>query len=166
MALVLVATLAAAAQTVPRALVLGPDGYCEVARASFERTSKWARDLAATLEGLDTEGPEATASRLTAIRAGLEQEGVVLRAHTPPEGAEDIRARGVATVDILVEIANPGVVDIEEEAREELAALIRDQFIAARGEARAAAASLRQQERHCPSRRAPSGVWQLLRRGG
>ncbi len=164
MALLLLATLAAAAQTLPRGLLEGREGYCEVVRGSFERTSKLARDLTTTLESLDAEGPEVTAARLAAIREGLEQEARLLASYPPPPGAEAVQVHGTATVRLLIDVANPAVVRTEEDRREEVAAFIREQFLAARTEARAAAAALRQQEPHCPSRRAQTGIWQLLRR--
>ena len=159
--LLLGVTLAAAAQTLPGRLLEGSELYCEVARGSFERTGKWARELASTLEALDAEGPDVTATRLLAIRQGLEQEVVVLDTHPPPHGAEEVYARGTATVSLLIDVADPTVVRLGEDAREQAAVFIRDQFVAARGEARAAAAALRQHEPNCPTRRS-NGVLQLL----
>jgi hypothetical protein len=161
MTLLLGATLAATAQTGPVRLLEGPETYCEMARASFERTGKWARDLASTLEALDAEGPDSTATRLLAIRQGLEQEFRVLDGHPPPSGAEEVHTRGTATVSLLIDVADPQVVWSSDEGREGLAAFIRDQFVAARGEARAAAAALRHHDPSCPTRR-PNGVLQLL----
>ena len=161
-AVLLGGTLVAAAQTLPGRMADAPEPYCETARGAFERTSKWARELAGTLESLDADGPDATATRLLTIRQGLANEATVLTSHSPPAGAEDVREHGTATVELLLGVADPSVVHTDDEARDQTATFIRDQFVAARTEARAAAAALRQHEPNCPGRRPNSGVWQLL----
>jgi hypothetical protein len=162
LALLFGATLVAAAQTLPGRTGDAPELYCETARGAFERTSKWARELAGALEALDADGPDLTSARLLTIRQGLESEVNVLSTHAPPAGAEDVRDHGTATVELLLGMADPSLVYSEEDGREQVAAFVRDQFVAARTEARAAAAALRQHEPNCPSRRANTGVWQLL----
>jgi hypothetical protein len=161
LALLFGATLVAAAQTLPPRLLDAPELYCETARASFERTSKWARDLATALDSLDVEGLEATVVRLAAIRDGLTEEASMLQTHAPPPGAEPVRTHGTAAIGVLLEITDPRVVEFGEEEREQVGAYIKEQFVAARGEARLAATALRQHEPNCPVRRA-NGVLQLL----
>ena len=152
-----------AAQTLPLRAGDGPDSYCERARASFERTGKLARELVGVLEGLDSEGPQATGERLAAIRHSFEQEAMILEGAPAPPGAEQVQTRGTATVALLMELADPHLTEVQEAARADLAQYLRDQLLAARNEARAAAAALRQTESTCPTRRA-GGVLHLLGR--
>ena len=76
---VLGAGLVAGAQTLP--LHLGgesADDACERVRASFERTNRLARELAAVLDGLGSEGTGVVAGRLAGVRDGLQQEASLL----------------------------------------------------------------------------------------
>jgi hypothetical protein len=156
--------VAGAAQTLPLRAGDGPDSYCERARASFERTGKLARELVGVLEGLDAEGPQATAARLADIRHSFEQEVAVLQGAPAPAGAEEVQTRGAATLVLLMELANPHLIEMDEDARADLAQYLRDQLLAARNEARAAAAALRQQDGGCTTRRAGGGLQLLGRR--
>jgi hypothetical protein len=162
-ALLLAASAAAAVQTLPLRAGDGPETFCERARESFERTGKLARDLVSTLEGLDAEGPYATALRLAAIRHSFEQEVLVLQSAPAPLGAEEVQARGAATIGLLLELTDPRLIDPDEESRADLAQYVRDQLLAARNEARAAAAALRQPDSGCMTRRT-SGFMRLLGR--
>jgi hypothetical protein len=135
-------------------------------RGSFERTSLLARDLAAILEAFDTEGPAATAERLDAVRLGLEHEASTLRNRPPPTGAEEIPARGLAAVGLLLTVADPHLTDTAGPDRGSLVSYVRDQFTAARTEARAAMAALRQMDSGCPNRRSASGAMRLMSRRG
>ncbi len=162
LALVLGATLVAVAYGLLGRVPDGREAYCEVARASFERTSKWARELAGTLEALNSDGPDLTATRLVAIHQGLAQEASLLSSHAPPAGAEEVRDHGTATLSLLMRVADPALVRTDDEAREQVAEFVREQFLSARGEARAAAAALRQHEPNCPTRRSNGGILQLL----
>jgi len=150
-------------QTLPLRAGDGPETFCERARGSFERTGKLARELVTVLEGLDAEGPQATATRLTAIRRGFEDEALVLQSGAIPGGAEEIQARGTATLALLLELADPHLIDLDEGGRADLAQYLREQLVAARSEARAAAAALRQPEGGCAAHRA-SGLMHLLGR--
>jgi hypothetical protein len=163
-ALLLGVCVLGAAQTLPLRAGDGADSYCERARASFERTGKLARELVGVLEGLDAEGPQATAERLAAIRHSFEQEVAILQGMPAPAGAEEVQTRGAATLGLLMELADPRLIEAEEDARADLAQYLRDQLLAARNEARAAAAALRQPESGCTTRRAGSGVQLLGRR--
>jgi hypothetical protein len=156
--------VASAAETLPLRAGEGADSYCERARASFERTGKLARELVGTLEGLDAEGPRATAERLAAIRYSFEQEVATLQATEMPVGAEDVQTHGAATLALLIDLTSPHLVEVEEDGRAELAQYLRDQLLTARNEARAAAAALRQPESGCASRRAGGGLQLLGRR--
>jgi hypothetical protein len=162
-ALLLAAGVVAAAQTLPLRAGDGAESYCDRARASFERTGKLARELVAVLEGLDVEGPEATAERLTAIRHSFEQEALVLQSRPAPSGAEEVQARGAATLGLLMALADPQLIDADADNRADLAQYLSEQLLAARNEARAAAAALRQPDGPCISRRA-GGAFQLLDR--
>jgi hypothetical protein len=142
----------------------GGEDYCEQVRATFERTGRLARELATALESLDAEGVPATAAHLTSIRQGLEQEAALLTTWLPPPGAEEVRARGAATIALLLELADPELAHAAQGDREELAGYIRDQFLAARAEARAARAALRQGEPACASARPGQGSMRLLGR--
>jgi hypothetical protein len=145
--------------------VLFGDGedYCERVRGSFERTTKWARELAAALEALDVDGMPATVARLDAVRHGLEQEIHVLQSSIAPLGAEAVQFHGDATLRVLLSVADPALVDRPDDERAEVAQFLRDQFLAARAEARAAAAALRQVEPNCGAR-GPQGALRLLGR--
>ncbi|HLH26529.1 MAG TPA: hypothetical protein VK066_28745 [Chloroflexota bacterium] len=140
-----------------------PETFCERARGSFERTGKLARELVAALEGLDAEGPAATAERLTEIRQGFAQEAQLLKSGPVPPGAEEVQARGAATLELLMQIADPRLVDADEDDRADLAQHLRDQLLAARNEARAAAAAMRQPDGGCAAPRA-GGLMHLLGR--
>jgi hypothetical protein len=161
--LLLGTSIVGAAQTLPLRTGEGPEGFCERARGSFERTGKLARELVTALEALDAEGPQTTAEHLAAIRHSLEQEAVVLHAGAVPVGAEEVEARGAATLGLLMDVADPHLVDADEDGRADLAQYLRDQLQAARNEARAAAAALRQPDGGCAMRRA-SGFMHLLGR--
>jgi hypothetical protein len=162
-ALLLVACSVALVQTLPLRAGDGPETYCERARGSFERTGKLARELVTVLEGLDAEGPQATANRLAAIRRSFEDEAMLLQSGAVPTGAEEIQARGTATLGLLLELADPHLIELDEDGRADLAQYLRDQLVAARGEARAAAAALKQPEGGCAAHRA-SGLMHLLGR--
>ena len=162
-ALLLAASAAGAAQTLPLRAGDGPETFCERARGSFERTGKLARELVGVLEGLDAEGPQATAQRLAAIRHSFEQEALVLQRAPVPSGAEEVQARGATTLEILMELADPHLIDLDEDGRADVAQYLRDQLLAARNEARAAAAALRQPDGGCTTHRA-SGLMHLLGR--
>lgn len=154
--------LYAAAQALPLRAGDG-DSFCDRARGSFERTGKLARELMATLENLDAEGTPATAGRLAAIRHSFEQEAVVLQGVAPPSGAAEVQTRGMATLGVLMDLTEPWLLDAEGEGRADVAEFVRDGFLAARNEARAAAAALRQSEAGCGPRRG-AGTLQLLGR--
>ena len=167
----MVATLAVGAGLVlavapPMVRMLGDVGedYCELTRASFERTGKLARELATALENLDAEGTAPTASRLTDIGQALQQESTRLGSISHPPGAENVLVHGAATVSLLLALTDPHLAEVAQVDREEAAAHIRDHFLAARSEARAAAAALRQAEAGCSSRKAAQGSFQLLGR--
>jgi hypothetical protein len=162
-ALLLATGAIGAVQTLPLRAGDGPETFCERARGSFERTGKLARELVSTLEGLDAEGPQATADRLAAIRRNFEQEVVILQSAAVPSGAEEVQARGAATLGLLMELADPRLIYLDEDSRADLAQHLRDQLVAARNEARAAAAALRQPEGACMTHRA-SGLMHLLGR--
>ncbi|HZU04760.1 MAG TPA: hypothetical protein VFB73_02205 [Chloroflexota bacterium] len=163
-ALLLSVGLALAAQGVASRLPDALERYCEEARASFERSNQLARDLAATLEGLDAEGPEATAAGLELVRERLARERALLQHLVPPAGAEEVQARGLAAVDVLLTLADPGLVRAARAVdREALGAYIREQFLAARAEARAAMAALRQTDTRC-AKRVVQGAIRLLSR--
>lgn len=162
-ALLLGASIVGAAQTLPLRAGDGPESFCERARGSFERTGKLARELVAALEGLDAEGPRTTADRLAAIRHSFEQEALLLQTGAVPIGAEEVQVRGAATMGLLMEIADPRLIDADEDGRADLAQYLRDQLLAARNEARAATAALRQSDGACATRRA-GGLMHLLGR--
>ncbi|HEY7061333.1 MAG TPA: hypothetical protein VII06_07645 [Chloroflexota bacterium] len=162
--LLLAAGLLAAAQTLPLRAGDGPETFCDRARASFERTGKLARDLVEALEGLDAEGPSATAAHLAAIHQGFEQEVWLLESAAVPPGAEEVQTRGTATLELLMELADPHLVDTDVDGRADLAQYLRDQLLAARNEARAAAAALRQPDGACAAHRAGGGIIRLLGR--
>jgi hypothetical protein len=162
---VLGAALAAGAQTLPlRGAGDGGEDHCDRVRASFERTSRLARELAAVLDGLGSDGGEIVAGRLASVRDGLHHEAVALQAIGLPPGAEEPKARGAAVIALLLEIADPSLADSGDDEREALAHRLRDHFLAARTEARAATAALRQGETGCPSRRAARDSLHLLSR--
>jgi hypothetical protein len=163
-ALLLSVGLALAAQGVAGRLPDTLERYCEEARASFERSNQLARDLAATLESLDVEGPEATAARLDAIRERLARELTLLQHLAPPAGAEEVQVRGLAAVGVLLALADPGLVQVAQALdRETLGNYIREQFLTARTEARAATAALRQTDTRC-AKRVVQGTIRLLSR--
>ena len=141
----------------------GAEDHCERVRAVFERTGKWARELATTFEGLDAEGPAVTAGRLATIREGLQQEAALLGSTPLPASAAELQARGGAVLSLLVDLADPDLTLPGWGDREELASFVREQFLAARSEARAAAAALRQAESDCPNRRPAEGLMRLMR---
>ena len=162
---VLGAGLVAGAQTLP--LHLGGDSTedsCERVRASFERTNRLARELAAVLDGLGSEGTGVVAGRLAGVRDGLQQEASALGTMALPAGAGAAQARGAAVVALLLEIADPALTEIADADREELGNRLRDQFLAARTEARAAAAALRQGDNGCANRRVARDPMHLLGR--
>lgn len=162
---VLGAGLAAGAQTLP--LHLGGDSTedsCERVRSSFERTNRLARELAAVLDGLGSEGTDIVAGRLAGVRDGLQQEASVLGTVALPAGAGEAQTRGAAVVALLLEIADPALTEIADTDREELGNHLRDQFLAARTEARAAAAALRQGDSGCVNRRVARDSMHLLGR--
>ena len=152
------------ARTLPSTTSDTVDDYCEHVRASFERTSLLARDLAAVLESFDAEGPATTAERLSTLRLGLEQEASTLSSNPPPAGAEEVPTRGLAVVALLLTVADPHITDAAGADRGSLVIYVRDQFIAARAEARAATAALRQMDSGCPNRRSASGAMRLMSR--
>ncbi len=159
-ALLLAVGAVGAAQTLPLRAGDGTDVFCERARGSFERTGKLARELVTVLEGLDAEGPQATAERLAAILHSFEQEVQVLQSMPAPSGAEEVQVRGAATLEHLMELADPHLIDLDEDDRADVAQYLRDQLLAARASARAAAAALRQPDGACTTRRA--GGWMHL----
>lgn len=142
------------------------DDYCEQVRSSFERTSLLARDLATILESFDVEGPAATAERLGTVRQGLEHEASTLASSSPPAGAEEVPARALAAVGLLLTVADPHITDAAGADRGSLVNYVREQFTAARTEARAATAALRQMDSGCPNRRSASGAVRLMSRRG
>jgi hypothetical protein len=162
---VLGAGLAAAAQTLP--LHLGGDSAedsCERVRASFERTNRLARELAAVLDGLGSDGTDVVAARLLGVRDGLQQEASALGTMVLPPGAGAAQARGAVVVALLLEIADPALTEAADGDREELGNRLREQFLAARTEARAAAAALRQGDSGCGGRRVARDSMHLLGR--
>jgi hypothetical protein len=162
---VLGAGLAAGAQTVP--LHLGVDSAedsCERVRASFERTNRLGRELAAVLDSLGSEGTVIVAGRLAGVRDGLQQEASALGTMALPPGAGAAQTRGAAVVALLLEIADPALTEVADADREELGNRLRDQFLAARTEARAAAAVLRQGDSGCANRRLARDSMHLLGR--
>jgi len=162
---VLGAGLVAGAQTLP--LHLGGDSTedsCERVRASFERTNRLARELAAVLDGLGSEGTGVVAGRLAGVRDGLQQEASLLGTMALPAGAEVAQARGATVVALLLEIADPALTEVADTDREELGNRLREQFLSARTEARAAAAALRQGDNGCANRRVARDSMHLLGR--
>jgi hypothetical protein len=161
---VLAVALAAGAQTLPLRVSGESEDYCERVRGSFERTSRLARELASVLDSLGAEGGDVVAGRLAGVRDGLRQEATALATIALPPGTEEAQARGAAVIALLLEIADPGLASVGEDDREELGNRLRDQFLAARSEARAATAALRQGEGGCPNRRVARDGVQLLGR--
>ncbi len=163
--LLLAAALAVGAQTLPPRLAGdGGEDYCERVRGSFERTSRLARELAAVLDGLGSDSGEIVAARLAGVRDGLQNEATTLDAIPLPQGSEEPKVRGAAVISLLLEIADPSLTDVGDDGREELGNHLRDQFLAARTEARAATAALRQSESGCPNRRVVRDSMHLLGR--
>lgn len=138
--------------------------YCERVRASFERVGKWAWELATALESLDAEGTQITAERLGALRGSLESEAELLHMVAAPPGTEEIQTRGAAAVELLLTVADPQIAEAASGDRDDLGVFLRDQFAAARGEARAAAAALRQNSECAARRAAAQGSIRLLSR--
>jgi hypothetical protein len=138
---------------------------CERVLGSFQRTSKWARELAAALEGIQVETTTATAARLGSVREGLEREARLLQSRAIAPALEEPQARGLSTVLLLLELANPDVLEAVTDDWEASAAHINEQFLAARTEARAARDALRQKDPACtPARAAQGGSLRLLGR--
>jgi len=163
--IVLGAVLAAGAQSLPLRIGGEPgEDYCDQVRGSFERTSRLARELAAVLDGLGSDGGEVVAGRLAEVRDGLEHEAATLDAIPLPPGAEEPKVRGAAVITLLLDIADPSLATIGDDDRAELASHLRDQFLAARTEARAATSALRQVESSCPNRRLARDSLHLLGR--
>ena len=82
------------------------------------------------------------------------------------KGAEEVPARGLAAVGLLLTVADPHIADAAGSDRGTLVSYVREQFTAARAEARAATAALRQMDSGCANRRTASGAMRLMSRGG
>ena len=163
---VLGAGLVAGAQTLP--LHLGgesTDDACERVRASFERTNRLARELAAVLDGLGSEGTDVVAGRLAGVRDGLQQEASLLGTMALPAGAGAAQARGAAVVSLLLEIADPALTEVADTDRERARGTACGSSFSRRGRrARAAAAALRQADSGCANRRVARDSMHLLGR--
>jgi hypothetical protein len=156
-----------ASQTLGWQAIAPPASDCERVLAAFHRTGKWAVELAAVLEHLESETASAAIGRLQNVREGLEHEARLLQSPPLSPAFAEAQSRSLATVAVLRDLADPNVVMLMNEDREAFGGHVRDQFLAARSEARAARDALKQEDPACTAARtAQSGGLHLLRRSG
>jgi hypothetical protein len=146
-----------------RAVAAGGDSYCAQVWASFDRTSKWARELGGALEAAASESAEIVGPRLQSVRHGLDEEAELLRRLSPPDGVEVVQAHALATLNALLAAADPVLLDTDPDTRQQMGPYLREQLLLARGEARAAATALRAADEDCAGRHAPGGLRALSR---
>jgi hypothetical protein len=140
-----------------------PEPYCAQVWGVFDRTSKWARELGTALEAAAGEPSERVVPRLQAVQQGLAAELARLEQLAPPPGSEEVQRHARAALAALLRAADPHLLDHPPEVRVQMGPYLREQVIAARTEARAAAAALRAADEECANRYGPGALRPLGR---